>query len=193
MNWLSTEFSVINFSKLHSYPAAQYAQQGYAISRVYIYIYMCVFVCMSQKIARLASTWSKKSAQEAFFSHLNIVNVTLDCQFTPGWALLLFLCLHLCAPSGLRGPWGAHTCSMIGRCARCVVTPTTMCKRQQAGDDYVVCCWYLQCSNYLIDRAQRAQGMCSVKLDSIFMLRRHTGINNEKGGVIYPCMIRACG
>ena len=28
---------------------------------------------------------------------------------------------------------------------------------------------------------------------SIFTLKRHTGINNEKGGAIYPRMIRACG
>ena len=38
----------------------------------------------------------------------------------PGLSAPLVFCYHFCAPSGSRGPRGAHTCSMIG-----VVTPTT--------------------------------------------------------------------
>ena len=41
----------------------------------------------------------------------------------PCRVLILFLCLHLCVPSVLQGPQGAHTFSLIGRC---VVMPATM-------------------------------------------------------------------
>ena len=52
-----------------------------------------------------------KSAQGAFFLHLDIVNVMLDCQFTPDRVQLFFLCLCLCAPLGVTGSWGpgVHT------------------------------------------------------------------------------------
>ena len=45
-----------------------------------------------------------KGAYDAFLSHLDIVNVMVDCRFTPGRVLLLFFCLCLFAPSGLREP-----------------------------------------------------------------------------------------
>ena len=66
---------------------------------------------------------SPESAQGAFLSHLDIVNVMADCWFTPGRVLLMFLCSRLCAYSGSWGSQGAHTCSLI---VRCVVMPTTM-------------------------------------------------------------------
>ena len=37
---------------------------------------------------------------------LDVVNVMLDCQFTPGRALIMFLCSYLCVPSGSRDPRG---------------------------------------------------------------------------------------
>ena len=33
----------------------------------------------------------RKNAHDVFLSHLDVVNVTVDCQFTPGQVLLLFL------------------------------------------------------------------------------------------------------
>ena len=82
-------------------------------------LYACVCVYMSQKIACLASSRSRnlrKSYQGAFFLHIDIVNVTLNCQFTPDQVLLLFLCSCLCALLRVVGLRGAHMCSLIGRC-----------------------------------------------------------------------------
>ena len=56
---------------------------------------------MLQKISHLAFSRSKntwKSIQGAFLSHLDVMNVTVDCQLTPGQALLPFVCSHMCAP-----------------------------------------------------------------------------------------------
>ena len=79
----------------------------YASSR--IYMYMCIY--MSQNIARLVSSWSKnlwESIHGTFLSHLDIMNVMVDCWFTSGWALLLF---HTCVlPWDCRGA-GVHTCA----------------------------------------------------------------------------------
>ena len=37
------------------------------------------------------------------YIHVDVVNVIVNCCFTPVRALLPFLCSYLCAPSGLRG------------------------------------------------------------------------------------------
>ena len=117
--------------------------EGVTCRILYMYIYVT-------KITRLVSSWSKnswKSIHGAFLSHLDVVNVTVDYQFTPGQALLLFLRSCLC-PLRVAGA-RVHTCSVIGRC---VVMPTTMltwwvrCQLLTA-----VCSWHLQCSKYFTD------------------------------------------
>ena len=51
---------------------------------------------MSQNIDHLASCWSKNLAHAAFFSHSDIGNVTVNCLFTPGQALLMYLFAYAC-------------------------------------------------------------------------------------------------
>ena len=111
-------------------PCAKYAQKGYAIGHVYIYVCVYIYIYIyATKLAYFASSGSKnpwKSVNGAFLSHLHIVNVTVDCLFTPGRALLLFLCSRLCTPLGLhtRANW------LVGM---------------------LLCCWQLQCSKYFTD------------------------------------------
>lgn len=40
------------------------------------------------------------STHAVFLLHLDVMNMTVDCQFIPGWVLLPFLCSCLCAPAG---------------------------------------------------------------------------------------------
>ena len=86
-----------------------------SVMSIYTCIYIRVCVCRKKSGAHLAYSRSKnprKSAHEAFFSHLDIMNVTLNHRFTPDRALLLFLCLRLCAPLGGLPPVHTHTCSL---------------------------------------------------------------------------------
>ena len=106
-----------------------------------IYIYICVYVI------RFASSRSKnprKSAHEAFFLHLYFVNVTLDCQLTTDWALLLFLCSFLCAPRGRVGPGIVHT---HVHWLVCVLLRLPQCWLDERATT-TVCCWCLQYSKY---------------------------------------------
>ena len=64
--------------------------KGYAIG--------CISVCKISAIWHLAGQKNvQKSTHAAFLSHLNIGNVPVNCQFTPGRALLPFLCSFLCS------------------------------------------------------------------------------------------------
>ena len=47
-------------------------------------------------IDHLASCQSKNLAHAAFFSHSDIGNVTVNCLFTPGQALLMYLYAYAC-------------------------------------------------------------------------------------------------
>ena len=88
----------------------------YVMNRItLLHIYMCVnIMCICHKNHSFGIFPVKnlqKIAQGAFFLHLDIVNVMLDCWFNPDRALLLFLCSCLCAPFGfteVTGP-GVHT------------------------------------------------------------------------------------
>ena len=88
-------------------PCAQYVQKGYAIGHVCV----CTCICdIAQNIGRLAFCRSKnvqKSTRGAFILHLGILNVTVNCRFTPGQALLTFVCSCLCVPRG-------HGSQMLG-------------------------------------------------------------------------------
>ena len=112
---------------------------------IYIYIYIYVCVCMSQKITHL------EKCSLSFLFALRHRDCDAQLPVHPrSSALLLFLCSHLCAPSGSRG-----------------LREVLLCLPQCWLDERVtttVCCWLLQCSKYFIDSALRAQGMCSVKL-----------------------------
>ena len=91
----------------------------------HVYAYMCICVCICCKSHSFCFFRIKKSLESvlgAFLSHLDAMNVTVDCRFTLGRVLLCFFA-HACAPPrGHRRP-GVHTCSLIGRC---VDTSTTM-------------------------------------------------------------------
>ena len=81
-----------------------------SVMSIYIRVCVCVCVCRKKSGARLAYSWSKnprRRAHGAFFSHLDIMNVTLNRRFTPDRALLPFLCSRLCAPLGV--PPCTHT------------------------------------------------------------------------------------
>ena len=137
---------------IHLLPSAQYVQQGYAIGCVYMYVYIfktcaCIYVTKNCSFSAFLVKNPQKSAHEAFFLHLDIVNVTLDCWFTPDRALLLFFCLRLCAPLGPQGP-EAHTRvhSLVGvlLCLQCWLDERVTT---------TVCCWHLQYSKYFTDGA----------------------------------------
>ena len=72
--------------------------KSYAIDHVSVYS-MCVCVTKYQLLSALSVKNVQKGTHAAFLSHLDIVNVTVDCRFTPGQALLPFLCsyMYLCA------------------------------------------------------------------------------------------------
>ena len=71
-----------------------------------LYVYMQYIHCVSQTIDCLVSFESWKIAHSTFLSHLDIVNVMVDCWSTPSRALFLFLYLYLCALLGVVVPWG---------------------------------------------------------------------------------------
>ena len=68
---------------------AQYAQKGYAIGRVCVYkymYYMYVYICIRHKTALVWHLPDQKisgKALMAFFSYLEVMNVTVDCWFIP--------------------------------------------------------------------------------------------------------------
>ena len=68
---------------------------------------MCI-ICtyMSQNIGCLLSLELKnlKSVYGSFLSHLDVVNVTLNCLFTPGLALLPFFVCTCVPPRGSGDP-----------------------------------------------------------------------------------------
>ena len=66
--------------------------------------WLCQCICVYNSYVTkygLLSILSVKNVQKgihtAFLLHLDIMNVTVNCWFTPGQALLLFLCLYLYA------------------------------------------------------------------------------------------------
>ena len=67
--------------------------KGYAIGWVCVYIF--VYMYSSQNIGCVVSCWSKnvqESTCAAFILHIDVVNVMVNCRFTPNRALFLFLC-----------------------------------------------------------------------------------------------------
>ena len=71
---------------------------------------------MSQNIAHFGvfpikkSINLQKSVHGAFLSHFDIVNVTVDSQFTIDRALLMFLCSHMCLDPQGCGARGVVRC-----------------------------------------------------------------------------------
>ena len=72
-----------------------------SVVSVYVYIYVTKYWQFS--ILPVKKMFKKYSC--CFLSHLDVVNVTVNCLFTPGWALLSSC---LCAPSGLPDPGVRH-------------------------------------------------------------------------------------
>ena len=50
-------------------------------------IYVCVYVVNYQPFGNFLVKNSQKSTHGAFISHLDVVNVMVDCEFTPGRAI----------------------------------------------------------------------------------------------------------
>ena len=62
---------------------------------------VCIYMCMSQNIGHLVSYQSnniQKSTHAAFLLHLDVMNVTVNCRFTPDQVLLSFFA-HACVLS----------------------------------------------------------------------------------------------
>ena len=59
--------------------------------RVYEQEIGCLVSCQSKNVQKSTRTHA------AFLLHLDVVNVTVNCWFMAGQALLLFLCSYLCA------------------------------------------------------------------------------------------------
>ena len=102
--WCNLLLSTKWFAKLNHHSLCTVCAKGHAISRVYI---------SHKRSSHLVSYRSKKknwkSTHGAFLLHLDVVNMTVDCQFTPGWVLLVF-------PLRVAGPGG-----LIDRLSRCTV------------------------------------------------------------------------
>ena len=77
----------------------QYAQKGYAIGCICISLHMVAKYWPFKKMP----VKNVQKSTVVFLLHLDIVNVTVNCRFIPGHALLPFPCLCMCALSGLWG------------------------------------------------------------------------------------------
>ena len=81
--------------------------KSYTIGYVSVHVYMCVCVTKYQQLTVLSVKNVQKGTHAAFL-HLHIMNVTVNCWFTPDQALLLFLCsymyLYAVPPLGCGGP-----------------------------------------------------------------------------------------
>ena len=112
-------------------PCVQYAQKGYAIGCIYMYLYIYIYIYIFFFLYmykchknHLFGIFPIRKSLEKCSWRFSFALKCHECDSRlPGRVLILFLCLHLCVPSVLQGPWGAHTFSLIGRC---VVTPATM-------------------------------------------------------------------
>ena len=73
--------------------------KGYATGCICMYSSQAVWCVAGQKNVQ-------KSTCAAFISHIDVVNVMVDCRFTPSWALFPLICSFFCAFSRLWGLGG---------------------------------------------------------------------------------------
>ena len=92
--------AILNATIAINYTLCAVWAKGYAIS----HICMCIKLCMSQILISVVWYLSDQNPQKNCLWHSFhikcVMNVMVNCQFTPGWVLLPFLWLHMCVPLG---------------------------------------------------------------------------------------------